>query len=68
MNAPNAVSVVMLNENIKKIVQPKKRKNTFFWYFVCAGFAGKINYNYRVFCIYSYLPIGCYKNKITNTK
>jgi len=31
----------MSNENIKKIVKPKKRKHVIGSYFFCAGFAGK---------------------------
>jgi hypothetical protein len=40
MNAPNSVTTVMVNENLKKIVQPKKRKYTFLSYFACAAVAG----------------------------
>ena len=40
MNAPNSVTTVMLNENVKKIVQPKKRRFTFLSYFACAALAG----------------------------
>jgi hypothetical protein len=40
MNAPNSVTTVMINENLKKIVQPKKRKYTFLSYFACAAVAG----------------------------
>ncbi len=32
----------MANENLKKIVQPKKRKRIIFSYFFCAGLAGSI--------------------------
>ena len=42
MNAPYAITTVMVNENIKKVVQPKKRKFTFLSYFFCAAIAGSI--------------------------
>jgi hypothetical protein len=32
----------MVNENIKKVVQPKKRKFTFLSYFFCAAIAGSV--------------------------
>jgi hypothetical protein len=31
----------MVNENVKKVVQPKKRRFTFLSYFFCAALAGK---------------------------
>ena len=40
MNAPFSVTTVMVNENVKKIVQPKKQRFTFFSYFLCAALAG----------------------------
>ena len=40
MNAPYAITTVTVNENMKKIVQPKKRKYKFISYFYCAAFAG----------------------------
>lgn len=40
MNAPYAVTTVTVNENMKKIVEPKKRKFKFLSYFYCAAFAG----------------------------
>jgi hypothetical protein len=42
MNAPYAVTTVMVNENIKKVVEPKKRKFKFLSYFFCAAIAGSI--------------------------
>lgn len=42
MNAPYAVTTVMMNENIKKIVEPKKRKYKFVSYFFCAAIAGSV--------------------------
>lgn len=41
MNAPYAISIVMVNENLKKIVEPKKRKYSFMSYYFCAAAAGK---------------------------
>lgn len=43
MNAPYHVSTVVINENMKKIVEPKKRKYKFLSYFFCAAFAGGIS-------------------------
>jgi len=40
MNAPYAITTVMVNENLKKVVEPKKRKFKFFSYFLCAAVAG----------------------------
>jgi len=42
MNAPYAVTTVMVNENIKKVVEPKKRKFKFLSYFFCAAIAGAV--------------------------
>lgn len=44
MNAPYAITTVMVNENLKKVVEPKKRKFKFLSYFFCAAIAGKKNY------------------------
>jgi hypothetical protein len=41
MNAPYAITTVMVNENLKKVVEPKKRKFKFLSYFFCAAVAGK---------------------------
>mgnify|MGYP000979419779 CR=1 FL=1 len=41
MNAPYAISTVMVNENLKKVIEPKKRKFSFLSYFFCAAVAGK---------------------------
>lgn len=46
MNAPYAISTVMVNENLKKIVEPKKRKFSFLSYFFCAAIAGN-KYNFE---------------------
>lgn len=43
MNAPYHISTVVINENMKKIVEPKKRKFKFMSYFFCAAFAGGIS-------------------------
>ncbi len=40
MNAPYAITTVMVNENLKKVVEPKKRKFKFLSYFFCAAVAG----------------------------
>lgn len=40
MNAPYAVTTVVVNENLKKIVKPKERKHQFSAYFACAALAG----------------------------
>ena len=40
MNAPYAVTTVVVNENIKKIVKPQIRKRKYLSYFACAGTAG----------------------------
>jgi hypothetical protein len=45
MNAPYAITTVVVNENIKKVVEPKKRKYKFMSYFTCAAIAGK---NYKL--------------------
>ena len=42
MNAPYAITTVMVNENIKKVVEPKKRKFKFLSYFFCAAIAGAV--------------------------
>lgn len=42
MNAPYAVTTVMVNENFKKVVEPKKRKFKFLSYFFCAAIAGSV--------------------------
>ena len=42
MNAPYAITTVMVNENIKKVVEPKKRKFKFLSYFSCAAIAGSV--------------------------
>jgi len=42
MNAPYAITTVMVNENLKKVVEPKKKKFKFLSYFFCAAIAGKI--------------------------
>jgi hypothetical protein len=42
MNGPYTITIVVINENLKKVVLPKKRKRKFFWYFICAAFAGKL--------------------------
>ncbi len=52
MNAPYSITTVMVNENLKKIVEPKKRKLKFLSYFFCAAIAGKFskkNYIYFSF-------------------
>jgi hypothetical protein len=43
MNAPYHVCTVVINENMKKIVEPKKRKFKFMSYFFCAAFAGGVS-------------------------
>jgi solute carrier family 25 iron transporter 28/37 len=40
MNAPYSITTVMVNENLKKIIEPKKRRFTFLSYFSCAALAG----------------------------
>lgn len=42
MNAPYSVTTVMVNENLKKVVQPKRRKFKFLSYFFCAAVAGSV--------------------------
>jgi solute carrier family 25 phosphate transporter 23/24/25/41 len=42
MNAPYSITTVVVNENMKKVVEPKKRKFKFLSYFGCAAFAGAI--------------------------
>lgn len=42
MNAPYAITTVTVNENMKKVIEPKKRKFKFLSYFFCAAFAGAI--------------------------
>lgn len=42
MNAPYSVTTVMVNENLKKVVQPPKRKYKFLSYFACAAIAGSM--------------------------
>ena len=43
MNAPYHTSTVIINENMKKIIEPKKRKFKFLSYLLCAGIAGAIS-------------------------
>jgi hypothetical protein len=40
MNAPYSITTIVVNENMKKVVEPKKRKFKFLSYFGCAAFAG----------------------------
>lgn len=40
MNAPYAITTVTVNENMKKLIEPKKRKFKFLCYFYCAAIAG----------------------------
>ena len=40
MNIPFASCVVCVNENLKTVIRPWERTHSYFWYFVCAGFAG----------------------------
>ena len=40
MNIPFASCVVCVNENLKTVVRPWERQYSYFWYFLCAGFAG----------------------------
>jgi solute carrier family 25 (mitochondrial iron transporter), member 28/37 len=40
MNIPFASCVVMCNENLKTIIRPWERQNSYLWYFLCAGIAG----------------------------
>jgi hypothetical protein len=42
MNAPYAITTVVVNENFKKVVEPNKRKYKFLSYFACAAVAGKL--------------------------
>lgn len=42
INAPYAITTIVINENAKKIIQPKKRKRKFLSYFACAAFAGSM--------------------------
>ncbi len=42
MNLPYSSMLVALNENLKIYVQPRKRKNRFLSYFLCASVAGCI--------------------------
>jgi len=42
MNAPYAITTVTVNENMKKIIEPKKRRFKFLSYFLCAAFAGGV--------------------------
>ena len=42
MNIPFACAVVTCNENLKTMVRPWERTNTYFWYFFCAGIAGGV--------------------------
>ena len=41
MNAPYSITTVVVNENLKKVVEPKKREYKFLSYFFCAAIAGK---------------------------
>ena len=43
MNAPYHITTIIINENMKKIVEPKKREFKFASYFFCAAFAGGIS-------------------------
>lgn len=43
MNAPYHICTVIINENMKKIIEPKKRKFKFMSYFFCAAFAGGVS-------------------------
>ena len=40
MNIPFASCVVCCNENLKTVVCPWERQNSYIWYFVCAGISG----------------------------
>ena len=40
MNIPFASCVVCCNENLKTVIRPWERNNSYFWYFICAGTAG----------------------------
>lgn len=40
MNAPYHITTVIVNENLKKIIEPKKKKFKFLSYFFCAAIAG----------------------------
>ncbi len=42
MNAPYSITTVVVNENLKKIVEPKKCKYKFLSFFLCAATAGSI--------------------------
>eukprot|EP00831_Metopus_contortus_P064785 TRINITY_DN57954_c0_g1_i1.p1 TRINITY_DN57954_c0_g1~~TRINITY_DN57954_c0_g1_i1.p1 ORF type:complete len:322 (+),score=41.43 TRINITY_DN57954_c0_g1_i1:27-968(+) len=42
MNLPFSSILVTVNENMKVYVKPEKRKNKFFYYFLCACFAGTV--------------------------
>jgi len=44
MNAPYSTTTVMVNENLKKVIQPGKKKHKFFYFFFCAAIAGKFQY------------------------
>jgi hypothetical protein len=49
MNAPYAITTIMVNENLKKVVEPKKRKFKFMSYFFCAAIAGNISLSLKGF-------------------
>ena len=40
MNVPFATSVIFFNENLKTWIRPWEQKNSYLWYFFCAGLAG----------------------------
>ena len=40
MNIPFASCVVCCNENLKTVVRPWERQNSYIWYFLCAGISG----------------------------
>ena len=43
MNAPYSITTIVVNENLKKVVEPKKREYKFLSYFLCAAIAGIFN-------------------------
>jgi len=47
MNAPYSITTVMVNENLKKVVEPKKREYKFLSYFFCAAVAGKKKFLFK---------------------
>lgn len=42
MNIPFASAVITCNENLKTMVKPWEKQNSYFWYFFCAGISGGI--------------------------